>query len=127
MSWTWLLYLTSGVVATVVTAHLMTRKSRQSPPPLEEKPVPATTTTNVEINVNIHPSLCHSWCPFCDASAEDLEQSQKLEDLARRLAALYDASNAEEDAAEAEAEAEVDRHLAFARYLVQSGRLKEDL
>ena len=118
----WLLYLTSGVVATVITAHLMTRKSRQSPPPEhpEEKPVPATTT-KVEINVNIHPSLCHSWCPFCDASAEDLEQSQKLEDLARRLAALYDASQDEED------EADEDRHLAFARYLVQTGRLTEDI
>lgn len=117
--WSWILYISSGVLATIITAHLMC-KPRQSPHPAhpEQKPVPTQLSTNIEIT--IHPSLCHCWCPFCDASAEDLEQSQKLEELARRLAALYDASAEDE-------EADVDRHLAFARYLVQTGRLTEDL
>lgn len=116
--WSWMFYVSSGVCAALLAAHLMNRKARQAPSAqAEQKPVPSTT--NIEIN--IHPSLCHFWCPFCDASAEDLEQSQQLEELARRLAALYEASNAENDAAD------VDRHLAFARYLVETGRLTDDL
>lgn len=117
----WLLYIASGVLATVVTAHLMTRKSRQSPSSehpehSEQKPVPHN---NIEINVypSLYPSSLYPF-PFVIPEA-DPELARQLDELERRI---------EENKSRSASPVVIDqRRLEYVRYLVQSGRLTEDL
>lgn len=117
MSWSWILYIGSGVVATIITAHLMC-KPRQSPPAEHSEQKPVSSTNNIEINV--YPSLYPSLSPFPFVIPEaDPELARQLDEIERRI---------EENKSRSASPVIIDqRRLEYVRFLVQSGRLTDDL
>lgn len=114
MTWTVIgISVCGGVLATIIAAHLMTRKSPQAPPPPEQKPVP----TKVEVEIKLPMALYPSWYAAFPIELEpDPEVAEQLDALAHRLA------QKERNASPVD-----QRRLEYVRFLVQSGRLTEDL
>lgn len=117
MSWSWIFYLSSGIVATVVTAHLMCKpRQASSPEPPEQKPVPSAN--NIEINVYplLYPSSLYPF-PFVIPES-DPDLARQLDELERRI---------EENKYRSASPVVDRRRLEYVRYLVDTGRLTEDL
>ena len=122
MMWTLVLVSVSGgILATIIVAR-MTSKSHQTPE-IAAQPTPLKVEVDVVVRTSSSHALCPCWCPFCDASFEDLDHSKEIAELARRLQTLYESS----DEPRHDSLVVNQRHMEFMRYLVQSGRFKEDL
>lgn len=119
----WMLGIGVGSIGLIaLITHVIARQPRSAP-------APHVTHIEQQVNVTVHPLYpCdYDFCEDCEDLSEtdpDPRVIEHLKELAHRLAELESSRSASHSASSVASEL---RRLEFGRYLVETGRLSEDL